>query len=62
MLDVACVNVMTVSYINKGLAPLEAKADESFTEEWKLAMALILPHLVHRLENASKLTDTLQSQ
>ena len=27
MLDVARVNAMTASYINKGLAPSEAKAD-----------------------------------
>ena len=59
-LDVVRVNVMTVSFINKGLAPSEAKADKSFTGGWELAMALIKPHLVHCLDNASKLTDYLR--
>ena len=60
MLDVAHVNAMTVSYVNKGLAPSEAKADESFTEGWELAMALIKPHMAHRLDNASKPPDSLR--
>ena len=60
MLDVARVNAMTVSNINKELAPSEAKADESFTEGWKLALALIKPHMAHHLDNPSKLTDSLR--
>ena len=28
MLDAACVNAFTFSYVNKGLTPLKAKADE----------------------------------
>ena len=60
MLDAALVNAMTVSYINKGLAPSDAKADESFTEEWKLAMAPIKPHMAHCLDNPSKLSDYSQ--
>ena len=60
MLDVARVNAMTVSYINKELSPSEAKADESFTERWELAIAPILPHMVHRLDNASNLSDSLE--
>ena len=43
ILDVARVNAMTVSYINKRLVPSKAKADESFTDGWELAMALIKP-------------------
>ena len=57
--DVARVNAMTVNYINKGLAPSKAKADKSFTEEWELAMTLIKPHMAHRFDNASNLTNYL---
>ena len=60
MFDVARVNMMTVSYVNKGLTLSEAKPDESFTEEWKLAVALIKPRMVYRLNNNPNLTDCLR--
>ena len=60
MLDVARVNAMTVSYINKGLVVTKAKADESFSEGWELAMALIKPHMAHRLDNTPYFTDYLR--
>ena len=60
MLDVARVNAMTLSYINKVLRPSEAKADESFTEGWELAMTLIKSHIAHRLHIAPNLTECLR--
>ena len=61
MLNVVCVNSMTVSYTNNGLRRSEAKEEDvSFTEEWELGVASIKPHMAHLLYNVPNLTDCLR--